>query len=233
MKWILYVIIAVLTVLIFFVKKKALEVDPQAKNVTLPYKKRDDFVSASELSFYHTLGTFIENKAVICPKVAVKEVVFIGNSVGKDYIKYFNWIAKKHVDFVLCEASTMRVVCAVELDDKSHQKEKRKQRDAFVDNVFDTAKIPLFHIQAKSGYTAEDFAIILNYLSEQAVPALEDLEQATNAVEKNQYNGNSPLCPKCAVMMVKRKAKQGANAGREFYGCPNFPKCHEVEQIKN
>ncbi|MBS0380726.1 MAG: restriction endonuclease [Proteobacteria bacterium] len=35
----------------------------------------------------------------------------------------------------------------------------------------------------------------------------------------------SPSCPKCGSSMVRRVAKQGAYAGREFWGCSGYPKC--------
>lgn len=38
----------------------------------------------------------------------------------------------------------------------------------------------------------------------------------------------APLCPKCGVTMVLRTARQGANAGNQFYGCPNFPRCRTI-----
>ncbi|NTU80471.1 MAG: hypothetical protein HGA45_14010 [Chloroflexales bacterium] len=38
----------------------------------------------------------------------------------------------------------------------------------------------------------------------------------------------APVCPKCGVAMVLRTAKQGANAGSQFYGCPNFPRCRTI-----
>ncbi len=231
MDWILYAIIVVLIIL-FVVKKSSIKGVPQNENVTLPYKKRDDFLSASELSFYRILSTFLENKATICPKVAVKEIVFIGNGVGKDYMKFFNYIAKKHVDFVLCDARTMQVICAVELDDKSHQREARKQRDAFIDRVFTTSQIPLFHIKAQSGYTKEEFKEILNcFLPEE--PTKLDIADAIAIKTKTfQEETNSPICPKCSIPMVKRKATRGANAGKEFYGCPNYPKCREITQCE-
>lgn len=34
-----------------------------------------------------------------------------------------------------------------------------------------------------------------------------------------------PLCPKCGSEMKKRVARQGANAGKEFWGCVSYPKC--------
>lgn len=41
----------------------------------------------------------------------------------------------------------------------------------------------------------------------------------------------SPFCPKCNTPMVKRTAKQGANAGKEFWGCSQYPKCKSVIAI--
>ena len=37
---------------------------------------------------------------------------------------------------------------------------------------------------------------------------------------------NNINCPECNSYMVPRKAKKGKNAGSEFYGCYNFPKCN-------
>lgn len=34
-----------------------------------------------------------------------------------------------------------------------------------------------------------------------------------------------PSCPVCKSSMVRRKAKKGANAGSEFWGCPQYPAC--------
>ena len=34
-----------------------------------------------------------------------------------------------------------------------------------------------------------------------------------------------PDCPKCDRPMVRRTARRGANAGREFWGCSEFPRC--------
>jgi restriction system protein len=34
-----------------------------------------------------------------------------------------------------------------------------------------------------------------------------------------------PSCPVCKSSMVRRKARKGANAGSEFWGCPQYPAC--------
>lgn len=35
----------------------------------------------------------------------------------------------------------------------------------------------------------------------------------------------TPACPVCSKAMVKRVAKKGTNAGREFWGCSGYPTC--------
>jgi restriction system protein len=34
-----------------------------------------------------------------------------------------------------------------------------------------------------------------------------------------------PSCPRCGASMVLRTARQGANAGGQFWGCSTYPKC--------
>jgi restriction system protein len=40
-----------------------------------------------------------------------------------------------------------------------------------------------------------------------------------------------PLCPRCGSPMVKRTARQGANAGSTFWGCTTYPKCRGTQAI--
>lgn len=40
-----------------------------------------------------------------------------------------------------------------------------------------------------------------------------------------------PLCPRCGSAMVKRTARKGANAGRAFWGCSEYPKCRGTQAI--
>ena len=39
------------------------------------------------------------------------------------------------------------------------------------------------------------------------------------------------ICPRCGAKMVRRTAKKGANHGRKFYGCSNYPKCRYIMNI--
>jgi HJR/Mrr/RecB family endonuclease len=48
----------------------------------------------------------------------------------------------------------------------------------------------------------------------------------TNAI------ASPPICPVCGSRMVLRTAKQGANAGKQFWGCPNYPQCKGLLNIE-
>lgn len=38
----------------------------------------------------------------------------------------------------------------------------------------------------------------------------------------------SPICPRCGSRMVLRVARQGPNAGEQFWGCSTYPKCKGI-----
>lgn len=39
------------------------------------------------------------------------------------------------------------------------------------------------------------------------------------------------MCPRCGGTLVLRTAKRGPNAGQQFYGCSNYPKCRYTRKI--
>ncbi len=43
-----------------------------------------------------------------------------------------------------------------------------------------------------------------------------------------QKEAKEKICPKCGGRLVLKTASRGANAGKEFYGCSNFPKCRYI-----
>lgn len=41
------------------------------------------------------------------------------------------------------------------------------------------------------------------------------------------------ICPRCSSKLVLRTAKKGENAGKQFYGCSNYPKCRYIMPIND
>ena len=54
---------------------------------------------------------------------------------------------------------------------------------------------------------------------------LEDIKSE----ERGMVNVDEKECPRCGEKMVIRKAKRGSNAGKDFWGCTNYPKCRYIE----
>ena len=46
---------------------------------------------------------------------------------------------------------------------------------------------------------------------------------------KERYS-SSTTCPKCGGSLVKRTARRGSQAGTEFFGCSNYPRCKYIRK---
>lgn len=197
---------------------------------SLPYRTRDDFLSPAEFSFYRVLSSVVGLQLTICAKVRLADIFYVARPNGK--IGYYNRIASKHVDYLLCEPDTMKPLFAVELDDASHNRADRKERDEFVDKVFQAAGLPLVHIAAQREYNVREISTqVAPFLKEKAgAPVVPTPSHPTAEMISNVPP--TPLCPKCGIpMIVRTVGKEGEHKGKQFYGCQNFPKCREMKPI--
>jgi hypothetical protein len=110
-----------------------------------PYKRKY-ILTMNEYNFYRALKPICDKYNLrILIKTRIADIVDVDKSKinSKDYFKYFSKIQAKHIDFLLCSGDSLYVVAGLELDDSSHDTEKRMERDEFVNNVFNFAGIPL------------------------------------------------------------------------------------------
>jgi hypothetical protein len=195
---------------------------------TLPYRLRDDFLSPAERSFLGVLQMTVRDQAVVCPKVNLGDVFFV--TLPNENRKFRNKIDRKHVDFLVCDPRTMRPLFGVELDDKSHSRADRAERDEFVDELFQAAGLPLLRQPVRAAYDPQALAARLASFwaesSDKPAAATVLIEPAGSTPAATAEV--APICPKCGIPMVERKAAKGPNAGKAFWGCPNFPRCREV-----
>jgi predicted RNA-binding Zn-ribbon protein involved in translation (DUF1610 family) len=180
----------------------------------LPYRQRDDFLSPAELSFYRVLILALNQSFLVCPKVNLADIFFVAQSSRSQ--SYRNRIDRKHVDFLLCDPTSIRPVAGIELDDSSHGRSDRQIRDQFVDQVFRSAGLPLVRIPVTKNYSPQNIeTLIREALNHQQSPS-----RGTVTHEEG-----IPHCPKCGSLMIVRTAKKGEQQGEEFWGCKNYPKC--------
>ena len=106
----------------------------------------------------------------------------------------------------------------IELDDKSHDRSDRRERDDFVDEAFRAAGLEVVHVRTQASYVLTEIrGMFRDKLV--AVPLAQSSQRAANGV---------PDCPNCRIPMVKRTASKGSNKGNTFWGCPNYPNCRYV-----
>jgi very-short-patch-repair endonuclease len=119
-----------------------------------PYGLRDDFLSHAELSFYHVLRSTMTQDVTIVIKPRLADILFVRQPQKNQGAR--NRIDRKHVDFLLCETATMKPRLVVELDDRSHQKKDRQERDQLVDGALRAAGLPVLHVRAMKGYVPQE-----------------------------------------------------------------------------
>ena len=196
----------------------------------LPYRLRDDFLSPAELSYYRVLSTAVAGKAVVLTKVGLADLFFVPCSEGSR--SFWNRIAQKHVDFIVCDRETMRPLVGVELDDRSHERSSRQERDGFVDEVFRVAGLPLIHAPVRSAYSVPELtAVLAPYLgggTVSAAPPVPRVETVAPSAPEADAVG-AAICPKCGVPLVPRTVGRGERKGERFLGCPNYPRCRETQ----
>jgi Protein of unknown function (DUF2726) len=66
-------------------------------------------------------------------------------------------INQKSVDFVICDKE-FRTVVAIELDDKTHERPDRIERDEIVEGLFKEAGIRLVRIRSQSPFSVQELA---------------------------------------------------------------------------
>lgn len=198
----------------------------------LPYRRRDDFLSAAELKFFHFLRQVVGQHFHVCAKVRIGDLLYVVNR--NKNMGHANRIERKHVDFVLCDPASMQPKLVIELDDSSHQRPDRQERDRLVDAAFSAASFPILHVRCRSQYSPDELSQqIREALNPVAVPNENSSPTATLAPPPlaEPANTANPICPRCNILMVQRTASRGKHKGKRFWACPSYPDCKKIVAI--
>ena len=137
-------------------RKEAGSLDGPAA-VELPYERNSVLLSAAERSFLGVLEQALGEGYRVCPKVRVADAISVRRPLPRgEWQRAFNRISSKHFDFILCRSTDLEIACAVELDDSTHQRHDRQDRDMFLGEVCSVSSLPLLRFPAKEAYTVSD-----------------------------------------------------------------------------
>ena len=112
--------------------------------------RNETLLTPAELSFFHVLERLVVPRYRVSSKVRLADLFDVKRLPG--HRAALNKIIAKHVDFVVCEPATSKVLVAIELDDRSHEREDRIERDHFVNELFASNGLPLLRIPVEWSY---------------------------------------------------------------------------------
>lgn len=104
-------------------------------NNFLPYRKKL-LLTKNEWAFYKRLKPIADKYEMgIIAKIRLADLIEVDTNKTKEFNKFFPKISSKHIDFGLVYPDNMEVKYLIELDDRSHNLPKRKERDDFINKV--------------------------------------------------------------------------------------------------
>jgi len=109
------------------------------------YQAKMSMMSRAEEGVFRKLVDLCEDQCYVVPQVHLS-CLFAHEIRGQNWKAAFNHINGKSVDFVLLDQKSLKPLCAIELDDSSHNATDRQERDQEVERIFAVAKFPLVRL---------------------------------------------------------------------------------------
>jgi very-short-patch-repair endonuclease len=121
------------------------------------YNRIERLFTPAERSFLGVLEQIVGTQYRIFGKIRLADIIQTPKGLSNSArASAFNRICARHVDFALFDPRTFEVIGVIELDDSSHGRESRRNRDRFVDEALTAAGVPFVRIAARRGYVAAE-----------------------------------------------------------------------------
>jgi hypothetical protein len=112
------------------------------------------FVTNAEANFFRVLRQVVGTSGHVLAQVPLGRLLWFpgNNQSNPGRQSWDNRIARKTVDFLICDFSTLRPLVAIELDEPSHDAPKRQARDEQVEIMLRAAGLPLIRFRTARMY---------------------------------------------------------------------------------
>lgn len=141
--YILFGSLGLIVLMLAIVRGKYADMRTKAK---YQYKRKEFFLTRAEHEFYDALVEAAGQEYRIFAQVHLPTLID-SKVVGQNWRGAFRHISEKSVDFVLCDKAYLSPRLAIELDDKSHERPERKERDEEVERILREAGVPLLRYE--------------------------------------------------------------------------------------
>lgn len=136
------------------------ENNSQIKKSQYKYYAKSYVMTSRENDCFKILNEIFSSKWFVVPQVHLSALLDY-RVKGQNWNAAFRHINGKSVDFVLIGKESYKVVCAIELDDSTHSKPDRKERDIEIERMFKGARIPLARISKFESMTKPEIAKVV------------------------------------------------------------------------
>ena len=122
-----------------------------------PFYLRSSLMRRDEKDLFKNLNRRLGDKYLIFSKVRIEDFVGVKKQGLKkgEHFGLRNRIKSRHVDFLICDLIDVKPLLAIELDGKSHNSYKRKERDNYLDRVYSGIGLKYLHIRVGSNFEQE------------------------------------------------------------------------------
>lgn len=128
-----------------------------------PYVRREPFLSNAERQFLPALDAAVkqisEGKGRVYVQVQLSRLICVETG-AHEWQRWHNRIDRKSVDFVVTDSRLVPRI-AVELDDRSHERADRRERDGFVERALKDAGVQLVRVKVRREYDVGELVGLL------------------------------------------------------------------------
>lgn len=145
------------------------ENNSQIKKSQYRYYAKSYIMTSRENECFKILNEIFSSKWFVVPQVHLSALLDY-RVKGQNWNAAFCHINGKSVDFVLIGKESYKVICVIELDDSTHSKPDRIERDAEIERMFKEARIPLARISKFESMTKPEIAkVVTDAINENSI----------------------------------------------------------------
>jgi hypothetical protein len=199
-------------------------------SVKVTYETKSSIYSGVQYTFYKALEAALKGEFTLLTNINATDVLAVVASNALATQVALNNLTAKQFAFLVCDKAQLTALCVVDCGNTI---------DSQLKSACESAQLPLVSFNTQADYDSQLLrAKILSAINVKASPVSLSSESALDIVDdkpSNNLNDNGidlVLCPECSAVMLKRKAKNGENAGKWFWICSTYPKCRGMQAVK-
>lgn len=163
--WLFFLVVVVLVAV-----AAILELFAGPKPTEYQYKLKALIMSHSEFEFFKILLAALQNRYDVFPQIHLDAI--LDNKIkGQSWFGAFRHINEKSVDFLLCDKKSGKPILAIELDDRSHEREDRIVRDREVERMLNNVGLPLLRVKNNHLFSTEEVTKMIADAFEEGRPS--------------------------------------------------------------